>query len=112
MFLWIVPAKVAGRWQARIALPPVERLIEITMSQRFQEVSAHARLNGVPAPVWEARLEGDRISFVMVDTTDRENEATLYFEGRVTGDVMAGEVARGVGKARTASAWRAIKVSQ
>jgi len=110
VFLWIVPARVAGRWQTRLALPPVERLVEITMTQRFQDVEAHARLNGVPAPVWETRLEGDRVSFVIVDTTDRENVAALYFEGRVNGDVVAGEVARGVGNARSVSAWRAVRV--
>ena len=67
------------------------------MTQRYQEVSAHARLNGVPTQVWEAKLAGDRLSFVVVDTTDRENETSLYFDGRVSGDVIEGEVARGVG---------------
>lgn len=112
VFLWVVPARVAGRWQARLELPPIERLVEITMTQRFQEISAHARLNGVPTAVWETRLEGDRISFVIVDTTDREDEASLYFEGRVNGDVMAGELTRGVGRSRSVSRWRAVKVGK
>ena len=110
VFLWIVPAKVAGRWQARLALPPIERQLELSMTQRFQEVSAHARLNGVPTEVWETRLEGDRLSFVVVDRTDRENEAILYFDGRVAGDVIEGDLASGVGTARRAIKWRAVKV--
>ena len=110
VFLWIVPAKVAGRWQARLALPPVERQLELSMTQRFQEVSAHARLNGVPTEVWETRLEGDRLSFAVVDRTDRENEAILYFDGRVAGDVIEGDLASGVGTARRAIKWRAVKV--
>jgi SAM-dependent methyltransferase len=109
VFLWIVPAKVEGRWQGRLALPPVERQLELTLTQRYQQVDAHARLNGVPAQVWEPRLEGDRISFMVVDSSDRENEATLYFSGRVGGDTMEGELVRGVGSARTTIPWRAVR---
>lgn len=85
-------------------------VLELEFTQRYQDISAHARLNGVPSQVWEARLAGDRLSFVVVDTTDRENEASLYFEGRVDGDVIEGELTRGVGTARSAIRWRALKV--
>jgi len=109
VFLWIVPAQAAGRWQARLALPPIERLLELELTQRYQEISAHARLNGVPAQVWEPKLAGDRLSFVVVDSTDRENEATLYFEGRVSGNVIEGELTRGVGAGRSVIRWRAAR---
>ena len=110
VFLWIVPARAAGRWQARLELPPIERLLELELTQRYQDVSAHARLNGVPSQVWEAKLVGDRLSFVVVDTTDRDNEAGFYFDGRVSGDVIEGEVARGVGSTRATYGWRAIRM--
>ncbi len=112
VFLWIVPAKVAGRWQMRLPLAPIERQVEVTLSQRFQEIDAHARLNGVPTQVWEPKLRGDRISFVVVDSTDRENEATLYFEGRVNGDVMEGELVRGAGSAAVRSRWQAVRAGK
>jgi hypothetical protein len=112
VFLWIVPARAAGRWQARLELQPIERLLELELTQRYQEVSAHARLNGVPSQVWETKLVGDRLSFVVVDTTDRENEASFYFDGRVSGDVIEGEVTRGVGAARGVTRWRAVKVGK
>ena len=112
VMLWIVPAPVAGRWQARLAVPPIERLLDIDIAQRFQEVDAHARLNGVPTQVWETKIEGDRLSFVIVDTTDRENEAMLYFTGRVAGDVIDGVLVRGVGSERIAVNWRAVRASK
>ena len=112
VFLWIVPAPVGGRWQARLALPPIERQLEVELTQRFQEISAHARLNGVPAQVWETKLQGDRISFVVVDSTDRENERLLYFEGRVSGDVIEGDLTQGVGNARSAVKWRAVRAAK
>lgn len=109
VFLWIVPAKVEGRWSARLALPPGERQLELTLTQRFQELDGHARLDGASAQLWEPRIEGDRLSFVVVDAADRDNEATLYFSGRVSGDVVAGELVRGVGSARVAIPWRAAR---
>ena len=112
VFLWVVPARAAGRWQARLELPPIERLLELELTQRYQELSAHARLNGVPSQVWEAKLVGDRLSFVVVDSTDRENEASLYFDGRVSGDVIEGELTHGVGAGRSVTRWRAVRVDK
>jgi SAM-dependent methyltransferase len=112
VFLWIVPAQVAGRWQMRLALPPIERVIELELEQRFQEVSGHARLNGLPTPVWEAKLAGTQLSFVVVDATDPNDEAGLYFEGRVAGDTIGGRVTRGVGKTRAVANWRAVRVAR
>ena len=109
VMLWIVPAQVSGRWQARLQMPPIERLLELELTQRYQELSAHARLNGVPSQVWEIKLVGDRLSFVIVDTTDRENEASLYFEGRVSGDTVEGELIRGVGATRSVTKWQAVR---
>jgi hypothetical protein len=109
-FLWIVPANVAGRWEMKLPLPPIERLLDLELTQRFQDVSGRARLNGVPVQVWECVVTGDRLSFVIVDTTDRENEAGLYFTGRVTGDVIEGEMTRGVGATRSTIRWRAARV--
>jgi len=112
VFLWIVPAKVAGRWQTRLQFPPAERVLDIELRQQYQQVVASARLNGVQAQVWETSLTGDRLSMVIVDTTDRENEASLYFDGRVRGDEIEGEVTRGVGATRSSLRWRATRAAR
>ena len=96
----------------RLPLPPIERLLDLELTQRYQDVSAHSRLNGVPTQVWEPKLTGDRLTFAIVDTTDRENEATLYFDGRVRGDVIEGELTRGVGSERTVMKWRADRAAR
>lgn len=111
VFMWIVPAKVAGRWRARIALPGGERNFEFELRQRFQEIDGLARVDGqTVAPLWEPKLQGGRISFVVVEAADREDEASLYFEGQVAGDAMEGEVRRGVGGVQTRIKWRAVRV--
>jgi hypothetical protein len=109
-FLWIVPARVAGRWQMKLALPGGEHAVTLELRQQYQEVDGFGRFSDRHAQIWEPRLSGDRLSFVMVDDRDRDNEAALYFEGRVSGDVIEGQLRRGTGNAQTVHAWRAQRV--
>jgi len=109
VLLWVVPANVAGRWRATLDIAPRRRALELEISQRYQEVKASARLGDAPAQVWEARLQADRLSFVIVEQVSAREETGLYFEGRVAGRVIEGKVARGVGAARELLAWRAEK---
>lgn len=110
-FLWIVPARVAGSWKFRVNLPGNAQDIELELRQQYQQFDGYGRFGGRHAQIWETRLSGDRISFVMVDDRDRDNEAALYFEGRVSGDVMEGRLRRGTGKAQTVHDWRAERVA-
>lgn len=110
-FLWIVPAKVAGVWRIEAALPGDKQGIELELRQQYQEVDGHGKFGGRHAQIWESRLSGDQLSFVMVDDRDRENEAALYFEGRVNGDIIEGRVRRGTGNAQTVHTWRAVRAT-
>ena len=110
-FLWIVPAKVAGPWRINAELPGEKQEIELELRQQYQEVDGHGKFGSRHAQIWEARLNGDQLSFVMVDDRDRENEAALYFEGRVNGDAIEGRVRRGTGNAQTVHNWRAVRAT-
>ena len=112
VFLWIVPAQVGGRWQVRVALPGNELAFDMELRQKYQELDGVARLEGQPGGLWEPRLEGERIRFVVVDARDRDNESTLYFDGRTGGSGMEGEGVRGVGNQQTRFKWRAVKVGE
>lgn len=109
VMLWVVPARIAGRWRGHFGVPP--RALEISFSQRYQEISASARLASAPVQVWDARLESDRVSFVIVADLDKDDEASLYFEGRVIPSAIEGTVARGVGAARSTGRWRAERLA-
>jgi hypothetical protein len=109
VFLWIVPARLEGRWQARLELPGGTRDVQFVFKQRYQEIDGIARTGARIIPLWEMDLRGEEVRFVMVDDRDREQEASLYFEGRVRGDVMEGEMRRGVGKTQTRLPWRATR---
>jgi SAM-dependent methyltransferase len=109
VFLWIVPAQVAGRWRLHTGTPAGELAFDLELRQKYQELDGVARLGELPGGLWESAIEGERIRFAVVDGRDRENEATLYFQGRVAGSTMEGEVLRGVGSRQTRHKWRAVR---
>jgi SAM-dependent methyltransferase len=109
VLLWIVPARVSGRWRAQYGQH--KRDLEIVFAQRYQQVTASARLGGAAAEAWEVQLEADRLNFVLVESAGRPEESALYFEGRVRGDVIEGTVARGMGSARRVESWRAERLA-
>ena len=109
VFLWIVPAQVAGRWRVTAGLPGGEVVFQLELRQKYQELDGVARFTNLPGALWEPSIEGDRVRFAVVDDRDRENEATLYFQGRAAGGAMEGEILRGVGKRQTRHTWRAVR---
>jgi hypothetical protein len=110
VFLWIVPAKVEGRWRATVALPAGERSYDLEVRQKFQEIDGLARYDKKVAGLWNPQLRGDRISFVLVDDGGPV-DSNFYFEGRVAGDAIEGVVRRGVGRDETKTTWRAARIA-
>jgi len=90
-YLWIVPAKVGGRWQ----LPEGE----LTLKQSFQMISGTLKSGNSTAQITGGKLNGDRISF---------SAAGAQYSGRVNGDTIEGAV-KGGGNSGTWSATRTAK---
>ncbi len=105
--LYVVPARVAGKWRLNFSLPEGEREYEFDLAQQYQEINGGARVAGGYLPAFEARLSGDRIAFVLVD-----NGVSHRFEGRVQGSalLMEGTVRSGVGRNLGSGSWRATRV--
>jgi SAM-dependent methyltransferase len=101
-YLYIVPARVGGKWRLRFGA----RDYEFELEQRFQEIRGGARVAGGFLPAFEAQLAGDRIGFVLV-----EDDLAYRFEGRVRGDAMDGVVRSGYGPRQTAGPWHAARVT-
>ena len=74
VFLWLVPAKVEGIW----SLPQGE----LAVTQQFQKLTGTLG----PAPISNARLHGDEITFRV---------GTQTYTGRVDGNSMKGTIAGG-----------------
>ena len=86
--------------------PGGARDYEFEFEQSYQEIRGGARVQGGYLPAFEARLDGDRIAFVLV-----EDGASYRFDGRVRGGLeIEGEVRTGAGREQSAGRWRATRV--
>jgi len=104
--LYVVPSRVAGRWRLSASLPSGEREFEFELEQQYQDIRGGARVAGGYLPAFEARLEGDRIAFVLV-----EDGVSHRFEGKLQGTLlMEGTVRSGKGRNLQANPWRATRV--
>jgi len=110
VFMWIVPAKVEGRWRTTVALPAGERTYDIEVRQKFQEIDGLARYDKKVAGLWNPKLSGDRINFVIVDDSG-SLDSNLYFDGKVSGDAIEGTILRGIGSDQKKIAWRAARIA-
>ncbi|MCI3951721.1 MAG: methyltransferase, partial [Burkholderiales bacterium] len=87
-YLWIVPARVEGTWRWGGS-----HKYEMLMQQHFQQVEGLVKVDTRTAQFRNARLQGDRISFSVIEYSGMGNVQHDY-TGRVNGDVMAGTVKR------------------
>lgn len=110
IFLWIVPARVAGRWETRLALPGGERRLVLELRQQHQDVDGIVHGGERITQLWQPVLEGERFRFTLIDDRDREAEANLYVDARVQGGVMTGRMQRGVGRAAIELPFHAVRV--
>jgi SAM-dependent methyltransferase len=109
VYLWIIPAQVAGRWQVRAPALRGAESFDIEITQKYQEIEAVARGLDRPVTVRDAWLEGGRIAFTLVDDGDYAHR--VRFEGRVSSNMMEG-IARGDGSAQRGDRkWRATKAA-
>jgi SAM-dependent methyltransferase len=90
-YLWIVPAKVQGKWQ--VSIPAGS--FDLALEQSFQQVSGKAAGSGVSSGgIYESSLQGSAISFALADASGK----VMRFKGTVNGDTMQG-TAQSVGSA-------------
>ncbi|MBL0420728.1 methyltransferase domain-containing protein [Ramlibacter sp. AW1] len=98
--LWIVPAKVAGKWNLRVA---DAQPVPLELSQRYQNVEGHAQVEGNRVPLEQAKLRGSAIRFDL----PAGNIGALRFEGTVDpAGRMQGTVTSPAGQRRPFTATR------
>jgi hypothetical protein len=90
IYLWIVPAKVAGSWRTRLTAGGKPQSYDIRLEQKYQSVGGTVHVNGRPAQIQGATLRGAALSIAF---TAEVNGAPVKhrFSGRVDGGRIAGE---------------------
>ncbi|TSA18776.1 MAG: class I SAM-dependent methyltransferase [Betaproteobacteria bacterium] len=106
VYLWIVPARVAGTWNLQVEGAAGQESIAIEFTQRFQEIAGVAARARGRTLLQSAHLRGPEIRFALIDETRRPSEP-LHFFGRVYGDTMEGTVMEGA--TAKGSRWRALR---
>jgi hypothetical protein len=92
IYLYVVPAKVEGRWNAQMPPAVSRKPATLSLRQQLTRVSGSARLDGRDVPLEDARLRGDRLSFKLAGRRGA-------FSGQVKGKTIEGVVDTGGSKA-------------
>ncbi len=111
IYLWTVPAKISGRWQAQIRTGVQPANWEFEFGQRFQVFDGTANGGGQKIKLRTTRLEGDQLSF-MFFTKPGDNSTRHNFKGAVKGDVIDGMLLVGEGTAQKQLPWSAKLVQR
>jgi hypothetical protein len=83
IYLYVIPAKVAGSWSAKMPPAVSRKSATLELRQQLTRVSGTAKLDGRDVPLHDVKLRGDQLSFKL---SGRKGE----FNGRITGRSIEG----------------------
>ena len=109
LYLWIVPARVAGTWQWQLKLKDKEQTFDLELSQNFQNINGTVYNQGKKWPIINPFLKGDRIRFSLVSDAD-ERMIRQDYTGRVQGNIIEGNVRLSGTIKNTLMEWQAMYV--
>ena len=92
IYLWIVPAQVAGTWEAPMNGKP--RALRLELTQQYQVVQAKLTVEGAPLRVTRATLCGRMLELVAENAKQEPFSLVLQADGKV----LTGVGALGAGK--------------
>ena len=110
VYLWIVPAKIGGRWQAQIKSPAHAGTLELEFIQRFQKLDGSAKSGGQQIALLAPKIDGDKLSFSFF-IKPGDSVTRHQFTGTVKGDMIEGTVKVGDGATQQQLPWSA-KITQ
>ena len=106
VYLWTVPAKIAGRWQSQFKTGAQSTNWEFEFAQRFQVFDGAAQSGNLKIKLRTTKLEGDEVSF-MFFIKPGDNSTRHEFKGTVKGDVIEGTLKLGEGAGQKQLPWSA-----
>ena len=103
LYLWLVPARIAGTWRTRVPLPlPKGAMdVELELEQKFQEFGGRARSGGRVLPVERGFVHGELVFLRFGEGAD-----ALLLKGRATTDRIVGRITDAQGHEYP---WRALR---
>lgn len=111
VYRYIVPAKIAGRWQSQFTSGAHPANLEFDFEQRFQMFDGFALSGGRKITLRVPKLEGDQLSFQFF-IKPGDNSTRHEFKGTVKGDLIDGTLRLGAGAAQKQLPWTAKLVKR
>jgi Methyltransferase domain len=96
IYLWVVPAVVAGKWQGQISAGGKDVPVELALEQLFQILDGSLRIGSQSIALRGRVSNGDQIEFSTPLKGSPGNERHV-FRGRIAGDTIEGTVRIGEG---------------
>ena len=106
IFMWIIPARVAGSWESQIMAGGRSVRYEFRLEQHYQLVHGTARAGEQDAKVPQFRMVGDQIAF-KVEVPGTGKPVSHQFRGLVKGEIIEGNVTIGEGAGQRVAPWQA-----
>jgi hypothetical protein len=97
IYMWYVPARVAGTWR----FDDGKRTHTLTIEQRYQDISGTLKMGDRTLPLRLTKLRGDEIDF----SVEINDERAMIFRGKISEGVMEPRPSPGA-----ATGWRAVRI--
>jgi hypothetical protein len=111
VFLWIVPARVAGRWESEVMVRGKLVPWQFSFEQNFQLVHGTARAGERDVKLPQFRMVGEQLAF-KAEVPGAGKPVTYQFRGWVKGDAIEGTVTVGDGSGQRVAPWRAKQTAR
>jgi precorrin-6B methylase 2 len=113
VYLWIVPARVAGNWAWSLSPAGVPVRYSVVLEQHFQEVEGVARAGDRREVLTDVSLRGADLAFSLAITIDGLGLTQHDFAGKVDDDRITGSVTiTAPGRTAVTLPWEARRVEQ
>ena len=91
LYLWIIPAKVAGWWQWRLSLSGEEHTFDLNLNQNYQNINGVVKNRDSYLQIFDADLKGDQVQFSLFSEVN-ERMIRQDYAGCVQGNTIVGTV--------------------
>ena len=105
IYYWVVPAKVAGKWQGQVSASGKDAPYEIAFDQFFQMLEGTVRAGSASAPL-RGRVNGEQLTFT-TQAKGSPGGQRHEWSGKVSGDTIQGTVRIGEGATARQANWTA-----
>jgi len=107
LYLWIVPARVEGRWHWKLSLGE-DHAFDLYLGQSYQNINGVVHNRNYNLQIFDAGLQGDQIQFSLFSIVD-DRMVRQNYKGRVQGNTITGTVKLAGTLKETQLKWQATR---